>query len=211
MITGRQCRAARGLLGWTQADLGDACGLSKTAINNFESGGSSIKQSSAENIENAFKKCSIELTADEGVKLRRDNARILRGDKVLIPLWEDIVETMKDKGGEVLITNASETQATEKYGSDLQYYVDKRREAGITTRLLICEGDTHLIGDGKGYKWISEDIFNFAHMTYVYADKVALFLWKETVLVIIESPDAANAERERFELLWEKAKEIQIL
>ena len=34
MITIEQCRAARGLLGWTQQDIADASGLSKTAINN---------------------------------------------------------------------------------------------------------------------------------------------------------------------------------
>ena len=42
MITIGQCRAARGLLDWTQQDLAEACGLSKTAINNFEKGHSDI-------------------------------------------------------------------------------------------------------------------------------------------------------------------------
>lgn len=36
MVSVKQIRAARGLLGWTQKELADACGLSIRAINRLE-------------------------------------------------------------------------------------------------------------------------------------------------------------------------------
>ena len=38
MITREQIRAARGLLGWTQAELAKAAGLSEVAVKNLERG-----------------------------------------------------------------------------------------------------------------------------------------------------------------------------
>lgn len=68
MITIEQCRAARGLLGWTQADLAQASGLSKTAINNFEMGRGDVKQTSLEAMRHAFEREQIEFIEGCGVK-----------------------------------------------------------------------------------------------------------------------------------------------
>lgn len=70
MITGNQCVAARGLIGWKQADLSEAISaqggkLSVTAIIAFEKGGA-IRQSNAAAIVAAFESAGVEFIPENG-------------------------------------------------------------------------------------------------------------------------------------------------
>ena len=55
-----QCRAARGLLGWSQKDLGAAVGLSAVSVRAFEKGGA-IRASNAARIIEAFRAHGVAL------------------------------------------------------------------------------------------------------------------------------------------------------
>ncbi|MAS87881.1 MAG: transcriptional regulator [Micavibrio sp.] len=206
MITPRQCRAARGLLGWSQADLANACGMSKTAINNFEMGNSSIKQVSMHAIIQAFEDNNIDIMEHEGVRFKHNSVRIIRGDQPLFTLWNEILSTMGDEGGEVLINSVNESEGYNKYGKELDAYIEKLKKAGITERLLAKEGQTVFAAPREWYRFISEEAFNSGIMTFIFKDKVALMLWKESVLLLIESEEAAAAEKERFETIWKTAR-----
>ena len=81
MLTIEQCRGARGLIGWTQQDLADASGLSKTAINNFEKRHSDIKAESLKAIRMAFESMDIEFLEQNGVRRKSENARLLKGKR----------------------------------------------------------------------------------------------------------------------------------
>ena len=67
MITIAQCRAARGLLEWTQEDLAQATGLSKTSINNYEKGKKSIREDNLQRIYDALFNHGIRFQEDNGV------------------------------------------------------------------------------------------------------------------------------------------------
>jgi transcriptional regulator with XRE-family HTH domain len=54
MITAGQVRAARALIGWTQADLAQASGVSQVAIKNLERGVTDPRVSTINNIQVAF-------------------------------------------------------------------------------------------------------------------------------------------------------------
>ena len=97
MLTIEQCRAARGMLGWTQQDLADASGLSKTAINNFEKGHSDIKTESLRAIRMAFESLDLEFIGQEGLRKKKDNIRILKGETALESLADDIEKTIWEK------------------------------------------------------------------------------------------------------------------
>lgn len=53
VITPEQCRAARGLLGWSQGELADNAGLTKLTISSFERGGA-MRANNNELLEMAF-------------------------------------------------------------------------------------------------------------------------------------------------------------
>jgi predicted transcriptional regulator len=73
MITGRQIRAARALLGWSQQTLADRAVVSLNALARFESGNVDSRASTLKSVRNALAKAGIEFLgvtdADEGVRL----------------------------------------------------------------------------------------------------------------------------------------------
>ncbi len=160
MITIEQCRAARGLLDWTQQDLSDASGLSKTAINNFEKGHSDIKNESLRAIRMAFESAEVEFL-DNGVRRRSETARILKGPNAWDHLLDDIRDSVKNTPDAVFAS-----------GPDT-----------LNTLLGKHEIDAS---------------YNEGHdARIVYGQKVASEIGG--LLVIIHSPEAAKAERRRFE------------
>ena len=77
-MTPAQCRAARGLLNWTQSDLADRAGVAATTVRNFENG-ASIQRASLAVISGALETAGVEFIADgaasqdggAGVRLRK--------------------------------------------------------------------------------------------------------------------------------------------
>ena len=59
MITREQIRAARGLLGWTQAELAKAAGLSEVAVKNLERGRTDPRVSTLTAIQEAFDRAGL--------------------------------------------------------------------------------------------------------------------------------------------------------
>lgn len=208
MITGRQCRAARALLNWSQADLGEKCGLSKTAINNFEANNASIKQSSATAIKKTFAKNNIVLTDDEGVKIRKDHVRILRGDTIFDVLWDDIIETLSPKGGEVLILSINEENPDTELGRKIKKHIERLKSHNIKERMIIQKPDHELIAPKDWYRCIPDNVFTYGLITFIYEDKVAFLLWGNAMILLLESGEAAGFERQRFEELWNISKPL---
>ena len=64
IITNRQCRAARELLGWKQDDLCKASKITKSTIADFERGVRELRTGTLESIINAFMKKGISFEND---------------------------------------------------------------------------------------------------------------------------------------------------
>lgn len=60
-----QCRAARGLLDWTQRDLAEATSLSVLTVRSFEKGGD-MRDSNRTLLRLAFEKAGVEFIAENG-------------------------------------------------------------------------------------------------------------------------------------------------
>jgi len=75
MIGPAQCRAARGLLGWTQQDLADRTELGRITIQNFEAGQTKPRRATRHVLQETFERAGITFIDDErdqGVKVRKD-------------------------------------------------------------------------------------------------------------------------------------------
>lgn len=76
IITDKQCRAARELLGWKQDDLCKASKITKSTIADFERGVRELRMGTLESIVDAFEKAGIRFENDKnefGVKLIKKN------------------------------------------------------------------------------------------------------------------------------------------
>lgn len=75
-LTPQQCRAARGLLGWTQEELAERAGVSRSTVRGFENGQHELHRGSAAVIRDALATAGVILIdadreAGPGVRLRR--------------------------------------------------------------------------------------------------------------------------------------------
>jgi predicted transcriptional regulator len=72
MISIPQLRAARALLGWSQADLAENAGLSEISVKNIERGAATPKTSTMEALITAIEKAGVEFTngGQPGVRMK---------------------------------------------------------------------------------------------------------------------------------------------
>ncbi|WP_157016629.1 helix-turn-helix domain-containing protein [Mesorhizobium xinjiangense] len=77
MITARQCRAARALLGWTQETLADKARVSLTALKRLESeSGLEVYESTRDQVRRAFEDNGVVfLNSDQGMGVMLMHAR----------------------------------------------------------------------------------------------------------------------------------------
>ena len=77
IITPAQCRAARGLLDWTQQDLADSAGIGVVTLRQVEAGISAPRRATLEVIRRALEKAGVEFIDENGggpgVRLRRSS------------------------------------------------------------------------------------------------------------------------------------------
>jgi transcriptional regulator with XRE-family HTH domain len=66
MITSAQCRAARGLLDWTQQELADRAGLGIVTVRQFEAGLNEPRRATLEVIRRALETAGVEFIDENG-------------------------------------------------------------------------------------------------------------------------------------------------
>jgi transcriptional regulator with XRE-family HTH domain len=75
MLSGGQCRAARGLLGWSQAHLAEKARVGIVTVRQFEAGAHEPRQATVEVIKRAFESAGIQFIDENGggpgVRLRK--------------------------------------------------------------------------------------------------------------------------------------------
>jgi transcriptional regulator with XRE-family HTH domain len=82
-LTPQQCRAARGLLDWTQEELAGRAGVSRSTVRGFENGQHELHRGSAAVIRGALEAAGVILIegdeeAGPGVRLRGECIRRLK-------------------------------------------------------------------------------------------------------------------------------------
>ena len=209
MLTIEQCRGARGLLGWTQQDLADASGLSKTAINNFEKGHSDIKAESLRGIRMAFESAEIEFLEQDGLRKRSENIRILKGPSSMSDLLDDISQTAFARGSEILISNVDNTLSSQISTQKLFDHIELLKTNGLSERVLCVEGTKNVLSPNDECRWVSRQDMTGRLVTFVYGSKVAFQFWDQSMIVIINSVEVQKSETRRFEQLWNRGREPQ--
>ncbi|MGH1397812.1 MAG: helix-turn-helix domain-containing protein [Alphaproteobacteria bacterium] len=206
MLTIEQCRGARGILGWTQQDLANACGLSKTAINNYEKSHSDIKAESLKAIRMAFESAEIEFIGDNGVTKRRENIKILRGAEALNDLIDDIHQTLATQKTDILISHVTAELPNHLSTQKLFKHIDFLKTHEIKQRILTPDNTQQILGPEDECRRTTKTTAEHNQTSYIYGGKVAIELWGKSMIIVINSAEASEAEAERFEYLWAHAK-----
>ena len=207
-ISPGQIRAARGLLNWSQSDLGQKCNLSTTSIGAIEKGETRARPNNIAAIQKAFEDGGLEFLPDEGIRKRVSEIRRFTGISGFDEFYEDVYETMRQNTGVVRVSNVDE-RVFEKWSTEeLRKNHIKRIKDVSTYQILVREGDTHYVAtsDYAEYRWMPKDAFASVAF-YIYGDKVALMLFnEEPVIILLNYLEIAKVYREQFDAMWENAK-----
>lgn len=202
MITVEQSRAARGLLGWTQQDLADASGLSKTAINNFEKKNSDIKVESIKAIYRSFEAMGIVFLGENGVKKIKDRTYTLSGTEGFSLLMNDISHTLSNTTDKTLLL----VHARQHHVPHLV----KLAQQGINIRTLADSAIHSLDHPVIDHRELNQNGLQTGPSMFIYGHHVALELHEQSAIIILESRDAHQAEKKRFAELWAKSGDQHI-
>lgn len=208
MIDFRQIRAARALLNWSQAQLARAAGMATSSIKNIESESSSARKETLAQIHDAFDLNGIEFTPGTGVRLKNDIVAVYDGKRATTALLDNIyahVQTSPER--EVCIIGLDEAFSVETDGAQvLANHIERLTKAGISERILICDGDTRFLNAPECYRWLPRQYFTRNAPIYIFGHRIAIHsgsLKRRTI--IIESRALAQHMRMVFTLLWDCA------
>ena len=207
MIDAQQLRAARALLDWKTSDLAQKTGLTINAINKIERGTVHGRRDTLENIQKIFEDAGIEFLPNSGLRKMDKMVITHEGSEANIRLLDDIFETLKNGGGEVLIANVDEKKTVNHLSDDaLERHLARLKAANITERLLVRKGDTNLVAPFEFYHAIPEEYFS-PYQFYIYGHKLALMSRTPTPKIIIIDDDRfADCVKKLFNYVWERTE-----
>ena len=210
MITIKQIKAGRALLGWDQAVLARAAGISLQALGNLERDAVTPRMKTLQAIQKTMEEAGIDFLDDSGVRYQQEVLRIklLDGDMAIKKLFEDFYSTLAKDGGELLVRGVSEKKFMKAAAPHLFAYLKKaQRHQAIRMRLMVCEGDRDFVGKRETslYRWVDKEVFGLVP-AYIYRDKYAVLVWGPPLRVIITQNQAlAETYRRQFEADWKSA------
>jgi transcriptional regulator with XRE-family HTH domain len=211
MLTSRQIRAARGLLGWDATELAKRTDLSAKTITNIEEARTQAQAGSLERIAVVFIEQGVEFIPNQGVRLRPSGLEIFEGPERFDDFSDFTYEQIKTYGGDICLSVTDETLFA-KYRKDTPAHYERMQklyEEGRFTsfRILAHKSNFATKYTYNTYKWqrgtgLAPTAF------YVFANCLALISFVHDTppyVVVLQSTPLANAYRQAFDLAWHVA------
>lgn len=207
----KKLKAALDLLGWSVDNLSAESGVSSVTIYKYLSatGPKLLSEKNHLRIFHTLNSHGIKITPD-GVHRTDVITTILRGEDANKRVLDDIYQTLKEAGGEVLISGLSELRPEHKDYDFLVKHINRIRAAGISERILIERGDTNLVAPKEWYRCLPPEDFS-AYPFQIYANKIAMIDWgPPQKITIVEHQRYAETFRFMFNALWRRSEPIRI-
>lgn len=207
MINPEQIRAARALLDWSTSELAKQAGLTVNGINKIERGHVSAHRETLERLQDVMEAAGIEFLPNSGLRRKDRTVQTYEGVDANKHLFEDVYQTLRDSGGEVLIAGLDEDMVIKDVDKKfLDAHLSRLNKARITERLLVRRGDMNFVGPQDSYRWIPEDYFS-ASPLYIYGPKLALVSWAPMArCVIVHNEAFAECTRRLFNFVWDRSE-----
>lgn len=200
-----QIKAARAMLDWSQEDLAQIAGLSITTIRNLEMG-YVPRGATTQVIRQAIENAGLEFIEPEGVRRRRNDVQIYQGSNSCDVFFEDMLNTVRDKGDEVLCVIKSQDMLARSCGAA---NVEQLKQLGeiTTVKCLLSEApnSSHVI---PSFEFRITQYSSGLVSYYVYGDKYAVVLAEGNGafrFIVFQSLSLSQSYRREFLVLWDKA------
>jgi transcriptional regulator with XRE-family HTH domain len=213
MITSRQIRAARGLLGWEAVELGRLTDLSRETIANIEAGRTQPREGSLERIAQAFDVAGVEFIGNEGVRLKPNGLEVFEGPDRFDAFYDFLYEKLKTHGGDVCLSVTDE-RLLGKYRKNSTVHYERMqdlytRRIVTSFRILAAKSNFAMKYTYNTYKW-QPGIDVAPTAFYVFGDCLALISFTHQpapYVVVLQSAPLAQSYRQAFDIAWDAAKE----
>jgi transcriptional regulator with XRE-family HTH domain len=207
MITGRQIRAARGLLDWDASVLADKAGLTRATVGRIEADLVQPQEKTLASIIHVFDLHGVEFLEDEGLRIRKNQVRIFNGKAGYKQFLDHVYDTMKN-GGRIRQFNSSDNK-TLSYAEDYAKAHVERMEniPNLDARVLTIEGDSNFPANYCTYRWLDKTN-KILIPYYVYNDFLAQATFKSDhniEVISIHSKLLSERYSEQFDLFWDTA------
>ena len=211
LITPAQCRAARGLLNWSQPDLAQKCGMHIQTIGAFEQEIGSPSKRTLQKITRAFENFGIEILPNEGVCKVSDKIMILKGTEGFAKFFNEVYDAAKnEKDPNICAVNVDDKLFLKWHTSHAPEYIRKMGELNTKpARSLLNKGDHFRVADAYShYKWIDQAITSSSTL-YLYSSKAAIFNFKpdDVEITVVNDLSTTRMFRSMFEIMWKQASD----
>lgn len=211
-ICASQTKAARAMLGWSQEELAQVTGLSVNTIRNFEMG-YIPRGSTAEVIRRTLENAGMEFLDCEGIKRRSDDVKIIHGPECCDILFEDVLQTIGKRGGEIAAYIETPEILAQSLGSTKPDGHDRLEKLASLTEmkcLLSAEFESLCSMSRIKFRMISKQAAGPVSY-FIYGDKHSLVLpeGNDTFrFIVIKSCGLALSCRNHFLTLWDTATSL---
>ncbi len=213
MPTIEQIRAARALIGWSQGELADQAGLSQTGIARIENGTNQPNSTTLGKICMAFDKADVEFIGNTGVKKRTGEVRTLRGAQGFKEFMDDVYNTAKLEGGEIVLHSAN-PENWHKWMGEKDYNDHAARmeslSKDISVKITVEQGNKLFIASSFAeYRWFGADMFK-EQSFYAYGSKLAFinFTNDDVEIQILNKEEFSQGFRTLFNIAWNNVAKI---
>lgn len=211
-VTSSQCRAARGLLNWSQPDLATRCGMHVQTISAFEQDTTTPSKRTLKKITDVFITHGIEFTNSDGLRRKESPITVLHGSDGFESFLDDVYNTAIQYGTkhapvEIFLSNVSHINWIKWMGDEkwANHVVRMTRDQSVMdVRIIVKEGDRNFPAKAYAkYKWVPAHMFNDKSF-YSYHDKLAFlnFQKDDVEITIMQQGDFARGYRQLFMAMW---------
>ena len=141
MISPSQIKAARALLGWKQEDLSEASGISLSCVRNLEMG-YTPRDSTINAIRSALENGGLEFIENDGIRRSSDGVKIYQGHDSCDKFFADVLETIKQEGGDVFVSIKTQNILASRSGSTRQTNLERLEELSKAVSVYCLLSDT---------------------------------------------------------------------
>jgi transcriptional regulator with XRE-family HTH domain len=209
VISSRQIRAARGLIGWSQTELAEAVGIARGTLAAIEKDTGNPTFDILHRIRLALENRQVEFLAQEGVRFRQPT--IYYDDRPganrrLLEEVFDVASNYQRKSGvnDILIFGVREEDAEQSVGEYLEEHISRLKNAGLEEKILCSPNTRAYVAPDDWYRRLPElatDKSPIPVMTY--GEKLAVIEWEPSeTITVVDSKPLANAFRLMFQYIW---------
>lgn len=166
-------------------------------------------------VERRHERFSSSINQLEGIASKSPQKPIVRLFEGLAGVMESYNLSLEQpKGSEILIYGTAQIRLT--YSDFINEYLKKRVAKGISARALLPDNELsrevllHDEAEMRQCRFLPQDKFDPVTEINIFGDVINYIAHseREPFATMIESPSLAKLEKQRFELLWELAKEV---